>query len=100
MEINFERLGRAFFDWALAQGVFAEASGDRVKVREASKSLPQFFTIPELAERWRIARPTVYERLRKAGVKVIDFNPRGGRGRKLVPRSAVLEIEARQLKSF
>ncbi len=30
--------------------------------------------------------------------KVLDFNPRGGRCRKLVPFGAVLELESRQLR--
>jgi hypothetical protein len=99
MAIDFELLGRAFFDWAMAQGVFAEV-GDTAKVREAFKTQPQFFTIPELAERWRIARPTVYGRLQKLGIKVLDLSPGTARGRKVVPRSAVLEAESRQLKRF
>jgi hypothetical protein len=53
-----------------------------------------------LANRWRIARPTVYDRLRQARVKVLDFNPRGGRGRKLIPFGAVLEVENRQLRAL
>jgi hypothetical protein len=58
----------------------------------------EFMTIPELADRWRIARTTVYDRLRLTGAKVLDFNPRGGRGRKLIPLGVVLEIENRQLR--
>ena len=58
----------------------------------------EFLTIPELAERWRIARPTVYNRLRAADVKVLDFAQRGGRGRKVVPMGEILKIEGRQLK--
>jgi hypothetical protein len=58
----------------------------------------EFMTITELAERWRIARPTVYDRLRALGLKVLDFSPRTGRGRKLIPFGAVLEIENRQLR--
>src|ERR1039457_946258 len=52
-----------------------------------------FLTIPELAQRWRIARPTVYNRLKAAGIKVLDFAPRGGRGRKVVPMGEILKIE-------
>jgi len=73
--------------------------------RPASPAMPapapahkHFLTIPEIAERWRIARPTVYDRLRAAGAKVLDFNPRGGRGRKIIPFGVVLEIENRRLK--
>jgi len=57
-----------------------------------------FLTIPELAERWRIARPTVYNRLRAADVKVLDFAQHGGRGRKVVPMGEILKIEGQQLK--
>jgi hypothetical protein len=57
-----------------------------------------FLTIPELAARWRIARPTVYNRLADAGVRVLDFAEKGGRGRKIVPFGAVLEIERQQLR--
>jgi transposase len=56
----------------------------------------EFLTIPELAERWRIARTTVYDRLRAARIKILDPNPRGGRGRKLVPFGAILDFESRQ----
>jgi len=57
-----------------------------------------FLTIPEIAERWRIARPTVYNRLLDAGVRVLDFADKGARGRKIVPFGAILEIERQQLK--
>jgi predicted DNA-binding protein (UPF0251 family) len=57
-----------------------------------------FLTIPEIAERWRIARPTVYNRLRSARVKVLDFASHTGRGRKLVPLGEILKIEAQQFK--
>ena len=57
-----------------------------------------FLTIPEVAERWRIARPTVYNRLRSARVKVLDFASHSGRGRKLVPLGEILKIEAQQFK--
>ena len=61
-------------------------------------SRKEFLTIPELAERWRIARPTVYDRLRRLSVKVLDFSSDGGRGRKLIPLGAIIEIENRNLK--
>ena len=73
--------------------------------RQAPPVVPQrepahkdFLTIPEIAERWRIARPTVYNRLRSARVKVLDFASHTGRGRKLVPVGEVLKIEAQQFK--
>jgi hypothetical protein len=58
----------------------------------------EFLTIPEIADRWRIARPTVYDRLKNAGVRVLDFAEKGGRGRKIVPLGAILEIERQQLR--
>jgi hypothetical protein len=58
----------------------------------------EFLTIPELAVRWRIARPTVYNRLRDAGVKVLGFGSKSGRGRKVVPMGEVLKIEAQLLR--
>jgi hypothetical protein len=57
-----------------------------------------FFSIGELAARWRCSRGTVYNRLRSLGVKVLDFAPRGKRSRKAVPVKAVLEVESRQSK--
>ena len=65
---------------------------------EAPPVRRDFLTIPELAVRWRIARPTVYNRLKDAGVRVLDFASKGARGRKIVPLGAILEIERQQLK--
>ena len=62
--------------------------------------LKNFLTITELADRWRIARPTVYDRLRGAGVKVLDFTVDNGRGRKVVPMGEVLMVENRLLKKL
>ena len=83
-----------FFDGFLA---YLAALPARAKA-EVAPAHKDFLTIPELAARWRIARPTVYNRLRDAGVKVLDFAPKGGRGRKIVPLGAILEIERQQLK--
>jgi hypothetical protein len=57
-----------------------------------------FFSILELAKRWRVSRGTVYNRLRAAGAKVLDFAAAGKRGRKVVSTTVVLEIEARNTK--
>lgn len=65
---------------------------------KASPVRNDFLTIPEIATRWRIARPTVYNRLKSAGVRVLDFAPKGQRGRKIVPLGAILDIERQQLK--
>lgn len=58
----------------------------------------QFFSIPELAERWRCSRGTVYNRLRKAGTKVMDWSGSGEKGKKAVRASDVYEIENRRMK--
>jgi hypothetical protein len=55
-----------------------------------------FFSIPELAERWRCSRASVYNRIR--GEKVIDFAATGHKGHKLVPLGVVLKIERAHLK--
>ena len=67
------------------------ASGD-----SNSAGLPPFFSIPELAERWRCSRASVYNRIR--GQKVVDFAARGKKGHKIVPLDVVLKIESRHTK--
>ena len=57
-----------------------------------------FFSVGELAARWRCSRGSVYNRLRAAGAKVLDFSAPGKRGKKAVPASTVVEIETRQMK--
>jgi hypothetical protein len=98
-DIDFEALGRSFFAWAQKEGLFSGIGSAHTR-REESKTPAQFFTVQELAERWRIARPTVYARLQRLGIKVLDLSPGTARGRKVVPRSAILEVESRQLKTF
>jgi hypothetical protein len=57
------------------------------------KTEQQFLSISELAQRWRCSRGTVYNRLRAVGAKVLDFAPRGKRGKKVVPIRTILEVE-------
>jgi len=57
-----------------------------------------FYSIFELAKRWRCSRGTVYNRLRAVGARVLDFAADGKRGRKVVSTKVVLEIEARNTK--
>jgi hypothetical protein len=59
---------------------------------------PDFYTIPPLAERWSCSRGTVYNVLRSAGTRVVDFAAKGRKGHKLVPVAAVVEIERRKLR--
>jgi hypothetical protein len=58
----------------------------------------EFFSIPELAIRWRCSRGTVYNRLRDVGAQVVDFAPLGKRGKKIVPARVVFKIETSKLK--
>lgn len=65
-------------------------------VRGSNKQ--EYYSIRELAERWRVSRGTVYNRLRSAGAKVLDFAAPGGRSKKAVRSSVVSQIEARKTK--
>jgi hypothetical protein len=55
-----------------------------------------FYSIPELAERWRCSRASVYNRIR--GERVVDFAATGKKGHKLVPFEVVLKIERAHLR--
>ena len=55
-----------------------------------------FFSIQDLAERWRCSRASVYNRIR--GEKVVDFAANGKKGYKLVPLDVVLKIERSHLR--
>ena len=70
-----------------------------VRERLARRTVAQeYFSIPDLAKRWRCSRGTVYNRLRAHGAKVLDFAPNGKRGKKVVAASTVLRLETRQTK--
>lgn len=58
----------------------------------------EFFSIGELAERWRCSRGTVYNRLRKAGLKVMDWADRGKKGKKAIRAADVYQIENQHMK--
>jgi hypothetical protein len=60
----------------------------------------EFFSIGELARRWRCSRGTVYNRLRAAGVTVLDFSAPGKKSKKAVSAKVVLQIEARKTKKL
>lgn len=70
-----------------------------VRAKIASRGEPQaFFSIQELADRWRCSRGTVRNRLRASGAKVLDFASPGRRGKKAVPAGVVFQIENRKTK--
>jgi len=58
----------------------------------------EFYSIAEVAERWRCSRGTVYNRLRAAGASVLDFSAGGARSRKAVSASTILQIENRMTR--
>jgi hypothetical protein len=66
--------------------------------RQSAPVRQEFYSISELAQRWRCSRGTIYNRLRASGAKVLDFAIPGKRGKKAVPASVVLEIENRRTK--
>jgi hypothetical protein len=57
-----------------------------------------FFSMADLATRWRCSRGTVYNRLRLGGVKVLDFAVVGRKSKKLVATAVVLRLEAKYTK--
>lgn len=67
---------------------------------EGGRNKQEYYSIRELAERWRVSRGTVYNRLRAAGAKVLDFAAPGKRGKKVVSVRVVLQIEARKTKKL
>ena len=72
-------------------------------IRERIERRPdkrEYYSIGELADRWRVSRGTVYNRLRSAGAKVLDFAGSGKRGKKVVSVGVVLQIEARKTKKL
>lgn len=59
---------------------------------------PTYFSIADLAARWRCSRGTVYNLIR--GERVLDFAAPGRRGKKLVPSDVVARIEEANLRVF
>jgi hypothetical protein len=68
--------------------------------RHSKSTRQEFFSIAELAIRWRCSRGTIYNRLRLAGVKVLDFGVAGGKSKKLVAAAVVLSLEAKFNKAL
>jgi hypothetical protein len=59
-------------------------------------AMQAFFSMADLATRWRCSRGTVYNIIR--GEKVLDFAAPGRRGKKLVPLEVVQRIEQKRLR--
>jgi hypothetical protein len=69
-----------------------------MSVSEQVIETASYFSIPELADRWRCSRGTVYNMIR--GERVLDFAAPGHRGKKLVPAEVVRGIEQRRTRMF
>jgi hypothetical protein len=61
-------------------------------------AMPAFFSIMDLAERWRCSRGTIYNLIR--GERVVDFAAPGRKGKKIVPAETVRRIEERRTRVF
>lgn len=64
------------------------------------KAGQEYFSIAELAKRWRCSRGTVYNRLRALGAEILDFSPHGKKGKKIVRASTVFRIEEKKTRHF
>jgi hypothetical protein len=58
----------------------------------------EYFSFADLAARWRCSRGTVYNRLRAIGAEVLDFAPRGKKGKKVVRAATVFRIEEKHMR--
>ncbi len=74
-----------------------QSAGEMMPPQTASKAAA-YFSIPELADRWRCSRGTVYNIIR--GEHVLDFAAPGRKGKKLVPAEVVRRIEQRRTRVF
>ena len=66
--------------------------------QELNSNSQAYFCVQELAVRWRCSRATVYNRLRSTGALVLNFAPRGKKGKKAVSAAVVEQIELSKTK--
>jgi hypothetical protein len=79
---------------SIAQTDATERAGDAARPRAHAQP---FFSIADLAARWRVSRSAVYGYLR--GYQVVDFAPAPGRkGHKLVSAETVRQIERERVR--
>jgi biotin operon repressor len=72
----------------------------QAQLQQAPSTIKEYFSIAELAERWRCSRATVYRRLRALGTEILDFSSRGKKGRKVVRATTVSQIERTRTRRF
>ncbi len=87
---------RTVSELAALLGVHESAIRDTIAARGQNQQ--EYYSIGDLAIRWRVSRGTVYNRLRSAGAKVLDFSSPGKRSRKTVHVSVILQIEAQRTR--
>lgn len=80
----------------MATTIQVEARDRANEKTRATLDARPFFSIADLAARWRCSRGTVYNVLR--GQPVLDFAATGKKGHKLVPLEVVLKIESARMK--
>jgi hypothetical protein len=84
---------------AVQSRAFGQSSDFGQPQQAHSRSNDQkYLSMSQLADRWQCSRGTVYNRLRAEGASVLNFAPRGKRGRKVVSLEVVLHIEAKNTK--
>jgi hypothetical protein len=84
-------------EFASALGLDPNAMKTAIENRGPSTPKP-FFTIRELADRWGCSRGSVYNYLRDAAARVVDFAGQGKKGKKLIPLEVVERIERQRTK--
>lgn len=75
-----------------------DSSAERPDREQIPRMRPKYFSFAELAERWRCSRGSVYNRLRALAAEILDFAPRGKKGRKVVRAQTVFQIEERKTR--
>jgi len=70
----------------------------RDEMLNGDEASQEYYSMADLANRWRCSRGTVYNRLRAEGAQVLDFAPQGKKGSKVVPAAAIKQIEARNMR--
>lgn len=93
--------GRAEISGGQKQLFFQQLNEELMESTVQSVHEPQaFYSIPDLAERWRCSRGTVYNVIR--GERVLDLaaNGKKKKSHKLIPFDVVQQIERDKLRVF
>jgi len=57
-----------------------------------------YYSMQEIATRWRCSRPTVYNRLRSVGALMLDFAKPGKKSKKVISVAVLKQIESNMTK--